>query len=206
MNPGRRMPSLLAVSLLACLSAVVLGASPAPPPGLEMPAKLPKLKGPVLTTTCGQSPGSVMVRMLCKQQGLACDEEILFTAADLQESVKTKGYKTLIVTMGTSLKGMGAAGVEIDEECKRVGALIAAARKLGIFVIGAQIEGASRRTDQTDEMSNKTVAPNSDLLVVMKEVNGDGFFSNTAKQKGIPIIFIQKSLDFGYVLSVLFET
>lgn len=197
----------IVVTLLAIVaSGVCLGAQ-AKPEGLEMPDKLPKLQGPVVVTTCGQSPGAMMVRMLCKQIQLACDQNDMLTAADLESASKTKdkAYKTLIITMGTSLKGMGAAGVDVDEEVARINALVATARKLGIFVIGAQIEGSSRRTDEYDEKSNRAVSPQSDLLIVRKEVDHDGYFTNVAKQKGIPIIRTKEAIDFGYVLKVLFS-
>lgn len=198
--------ALIVMLGLGLASGVCLGGQ-AKPEGLEMPDKLPKLQGPVVVTTCGQSPGAMMVRMLCKQIGLPCDQNDMLTASDLESASKSKdkAYKTLIITMGTSLKGMGAAGVEVDEEVARINALIATARKLGIFVIGAQIEGSSRRTDEYDEKSNRAVSPQSDLLIVRKEVDQDQYFTNVAKQKNIPIIRTKEALDFGYVFKVLFS-
>ncbi len=198
--------AMLSLTLMMSVGLSVGILAEVAPEGLEMPGKLPKLKGPVMATTLGQSPGSTMVKMLCRQVGLTCSQEDLITASQLQEACKNKdtAYKTLVITMGTSLKGMGAADVDIESEVERGNALIGAARKLGIFIMGAQIEGASRRTDETDEKSNHAVAPQSDLLVVMKQVNNDGYFTNVAKQKNIPIILINKSLDFAYVLRVLF--
>lgn len=197
----------IAVTLLAIVAFGVCVGAQAKPEGLEMPDKLPKLHGPVVVTTCGQSPGAMMVRMLCKQIGLPCDQNDMLTAADLESASKTKdkAYKTLIITMGTSLKGMGAAGVDVDEEVARINALVATARKLGIFVVGAQIEGSSRRTDEYDEKSNRAVSPQSDLLIVRKEVDHDGYFTSVAKQKGVPIIRTKEAIDFGYVLKVLFS-
>ncbi len=198
--------ALVVLLLLGLTIGVCLGAQAAPE-GLEMPGVLPKLQGPVVVTTCGQSPGAMMVKMLCKQIGLACDQNDMLTARDLESASKSKdkAYKTLIITMGTSLKGMGAAGVEVEEEVARIDALIATARKLGIFVIGAQIEGSSRRTDEYDEKSNRAVSPQSNLLIVRKEVDKDQYFTNVAKEKNIPIILTKEALDFGYVFKVLFS-
>ena len=67
--------------------------------------------------------------------------------------------------MGASLKGMGAAGIAIEDELSRTAALIDEARKLRIKVIGAHIEGMKRRAqgadagDTTDEQSIDAVAP-----------------------------------------------
>ncbi|MCR4424862.1 MAG: DUF6305 family protein [Firmicutes bacterium] len=205
---SRRRILLVVIGLVA----VVLGSGsvhgqPPKPEGLEIPETLPTLSGPVVVTTIGQSPGSVMVRMLFRRIGVACVQNDLLTHEQLAQAGKDPktAYKTLIMTMGTSLKGMGGAGVDVDGEVARCNALVAQARKSGIFIIGAQIEGSSRRTDEYDEKSNKAVAPQSDLLIVRSEVDKDGYFTNTAKQKGIPIVRTKEAADFEYVFRVLFS-
>jgi hypothetical protein len=115
-----------------------------------------------------------------------------------------KGYKVLILTMGTSLKGMGAAGVDLGSEIARCNALVAEARKQKMFVIGAQIEGLKRRTDDSDERSNKAVCAVADLLLIRKEIDHDSYFTNVAKQRGIPLIRTKEALDFRYALGTLF--
>jgi hypothetical protein len=152
---------------------------------------------PVLITSCGQSPGPVMLKVILQKVGIAYELNPLATNADL----KAKPYKSLIIVMGASLKGMGAAGISIDDELKRIGALIDEAHKLKITVIGAHIEGMKRRAqgadagDTTDEQSIDAVAPKSDILLVNKEGDGDGRFTNIAKAKNIPLILVEKNLD-----------
>jgi len=112
--------------------------------------------------------------------------------------------------MGASLKGMGAAGIDIDDELERTAALIAAARKEGVKVIGAHIEGLKRRAqvaaagDTTDEQSIDAVAPLADLLLLNKEGNSDGRFSVIAKAKGIPLVEVEKNVDLITELGKLF--
>ena len=157
----------------------------------------PKASPPVLVTSCGQSQGPAMLNVILRRVGVAYDINTLATPQDL----KTKPYKTLIVTMGSSLKGMGAAGISIDDELKRIGALIDEAHRLKIKVIGAHIEGMKRRAqgadagDTTDEQSIDAVAPKSDILLVNKEGDGDGRFTTIAKAKNIPLILVEKNLD-----------
>ena len=152
---------------------------------------------PVLITSCGQSPGPVMLKVILQKVGIAYELNPLAANADL----KAKPYKSLIIVMGASLKGMGAAGISIDDELKRIGALIDEAHKLKITVIGAHIEGMKRRAqgadagDTTDEQSIDAVAPKSDILLVNKEGDGDGRFTNIAKAKNIPLILVEKNLD-----------
>lgn len=174
-------------------------AAPAPA-GLEMPASLPKLQGPVAVTTIGQSPGAMQVAMLLRQlkiQALQKDDLV-------PSELVGKGYKVLVLTMGTSLKGMGAAGVDLNSEINRCNALVAEARKQKMFVIGAQIEGLKRRTDDSDERSNKAVCAVADLLLTRKEIDHDSYFTNVAKQRKIPLMQTKEALDFKYALSVLF--
>ena len=82
-----------------------------------------KPEAPAIVTTCGQSPGALMVKLLFKRAKIECEQNDALTADDLKDGK----YKTLIITTGTSLKGMGAAGTDIDAEVKRIQAVIAEA-------------------------------------------------------------------------------
>jgi hypothetical protein len=112
--------------------------------------------------------------------------------------------------MGASLKGMGAAGISIDDELKRSAELIDEARKEGIKIIGAHIEGMKRRSqgaaagDTTDEQTIDAVAPNSDLLIINKEGDSDGRFTTISKAGRIPMIVVEKNLDLVAELKKLF--
>jgi hypothetical protein len=112
--------------------------------------------------------------------------------------------------MGASLKGMGAAGISMDDELKRTAALIAEARSRGIQVIGAHIEGMKRRSqgaaagDTSDEQSIDAVAPNSDILLINVEGNADGRFSLIAAAGNIPMIEVEKNMDLMTELKTLF--
>ena len=75
----------------------------------------PKLNGPFIVTTCGQSPGAVMVRMSAMQAKIVANHDNKLTA----EKLAATGAKTLIVTSGTSMKGMGAAGTSVENEIAR---------------------------------------------------------------------------------------
>ena len=43
------------------------------------------------------------------------------------------------------------------------------------------------------------------MLIVMKDVDYDNYFTNVAKQKGIPLVRIVNSMDFKYPLAVMFD-
>lgn len=207
-NRARAATILIAAALLsAALATAVLAVSVAKPAGIEMPTKLPTLEGPVAVTSIGQAPGASWVRLLLAQLKLPVEHDDELTASRLANLMKDpkRAPKVLIMAMGTSGKGMGGAGVDINSEVVRCNALVAEAKKHGIFIIGGQIEGMARRTDEGDERSNKAVAPQSNMLIVMKDVDYDGYFTNVAKQKGIPLVRIVNSMDFKYPLAVMFD-
>jgi len=192
----------------AILSAAALAAA-----CFAVPAAAEDLKAeaPVLLTSCGQSPGPVMLKVVLQKIQVPYELNSLATAADLQAK-KQAGtpYKTLVIVMGASMKGMGAAGIEIDDELKRTAALIAEARKQGMKFIGAHIEGMKRRAqgasagDTTDEQSIDAVAPFADLLLINKDGDSDGRFTTISKGKNIPLIAVEKNMDLVAELQKLF--
>ncbi|HUT07739.1 MAG TPA: DUF6305 family protein [Candidatus Latescibacteria bacterium] len=189
-------------------AALVLALNPASLLGQGQEAKA---ELPVLITSCGQSIGPTTIKVVLQRLKLAYDIDPLATPETLQAKAKTgTPYKSLIITMGASLKGMGAAGIEIEDELQRAAALIAEARKLGIKVIGAHIEGMKRRSqgaaagDTTDEQSIDAVAPNSAILLVLKEGNSDGRFTAISQAKKIPLVEFERTLDLIPALEKLF--
>ena len=171
----------------------------------EQPS-LPKVELPLIVTTCGQSPGALMIWVLCKQIKLPCDRADLLKAEDLKSKAEEGNpYKTLIITTGTSMKGMGAAGVDIDYEIARIKAIIEEAKKEGILIIGAHIEGMARRVDATDAASIALVIPESNLLLVREDSNEDGYFTKAAEELDIPIITFKETLDLTDVFKKLFS-
>jgi hypothetical protein len=180
---------------------------------LALMAQAPEAKAelPVLVTSCGQSNGPTTIKVVMQRLKMPFDIDPLATAETLKAKAKAgTPYKSLIITMGASLKGMGAAGIEIEDELARAAALIAEARKEGIKVIGAHIEGVKRRAqgaaagDTTDEQTIDAVAPNSNLLLVYKEGNADGRFTTIAEAKKIPLIEFEKTVDLIPTLEKLF--
>lgn len=152
--------------------------------------------GPYIVTTCGQSPGAVMVSMTAKQAGLESSYINGMTVEDLNPEVN----KTLVVTAGTSMKGMGAAGTDVELEIKRCLAIIAAAKEAGMVVIGAHVEGMARRTDSADEASIEAIMAEADIILVVDESDSDGFFTKYAEEHEVPLLKVKDALSIGSVL------
>ena len=198
--------TLLVLALLVVVGVSPLFAQAKPAAAPAAPAAAPKAQAPVLLTSCGQSPGAVTVGVFLRR--LQLDYDLKETGA--VKDLAAKPYKTLIVVTGSSLKGMGGAGVSIDDELSRVGALIAEAKKRGIMVIGAHVEGMERRArnaapgDNSDEMSIDAVCPKAKMLIVRKDGDEDGRFTTLSKKFGVPVVFYTKSLELNAVLKDVF--
>jgi hypothetical protein len=197
MKHSFRMPVRTGVSVgLVVLIAVFAAAQ----------EKSAKASAPVLVTSCGQSPGPLKLTVFLKKLQIDHDYNPMATARDLS----SKKFKTLVIVAGASLKGMGAAGVAMNDELTRTEGLIAEARKLGIMVIGAHVEGMARRAqgaapgDNSDEQSIDAVCPKAQLLIVRKDGDADGRFTAIAKSKNIPLLLFEKNLDLSDVLKNLF--
>lgn len=166
---------------------------------------------PVLVTSIGQSPGPVYFRVFMNRLGYDFVFKSLATVEDLAAGHEEAGpFKSIIMVTGASGKGMGAAGISIEDELARAERLIAQARSLGMTIIGAHIEGMERRAqgaapgDNTDELSIDAVCPFADMLLVMEEGNEDGRFSAIANEAGIPIILFEKLTALSNVLPEIF--
>lgn len=160
---------------------------------------LPTGELPLIITTAGQSPGAVTVSVLCKRNKIDSDFEKLAKAEDLT----LKSYKTLIITMGTSGKGMGAAGIDINDELDRIEKLIEEARKQNMLIIGLHIEGEARRTGDC-EKSIDLVALRVDYLIVRSDGNKDGRFDLIAKEKNTPMFIIEEIIELNDLLKGIF--
>ena len=166
---------------------------------------------PVLLTSCGQSPGPVRLKIFLQKLAISFDYNLQAKAEDLVARQKEgKPYKSLIIVTGASLKGMGAAGVSMDDELARTKALIAEAKKQGIKVVGSHIEGMARRSqgasagDNTDEMSIDAVCNVCDLMIVKKEGDSDGRFTAISKAKNIPLILFDMNTEIEGVLKKVY--
>lgn len=179
----------LFVALLAAFSLCALSFA-------AFAAEEPKLEGPFVVTTCGQSPGAVMIKMSGMQAGVVADSVNGLTAADLESSEA----KTLIVTSGTSMKGMGAAGTNVDAEIARCTKVIEAAKAKGMVVVGAHVEGMARRTDSSDTASIEAVMKDCDVMLVVEESDSDGFFTKYAEEHKKPLIKAKDALAIGDAL------
>ena len=171
-----------------------------------------KLEQPVLLTSCGQSPGPLKIKVFFGRLNVDYVYNLQASAGDLAAKKKEgKPFKSLIIVTGASLKGMGASKVSIEDELDRTKKLIAEARKQGMKVVGAHVEGMERRAqgatpgDNSDELSIDAVCPLSDLLLVRKDGDEDKRFTAISTGKKIPLVTFEKNMELSDVLKNLYQ-
>jgi hypothetical protein len=193
-------------------------------------AETPKTQLPILTTSAGQSPDVTTVNIVCEEAGIKydyCDvPDVDLIAAgvgladkksgtgfhaeihtDLGKFPKGTAYKTVIIAIGASLKGMGASGLTVDDEINRLKKIMDYCQEKDIFILGVHVGGLSKRgaPGSDNEKMIDTVAPYADYLIVTQDSNKDGRFTEIAKGKNIPLEEIEYALSLVEIFQQMFE-
>jgi len=141
---------------------------------------------PAVLTSIGQSADVEMVRVLLTRAKMPFRAD-----PQLQAAALSSDDKTLIVVIGGSSKGLGAAGISTEDEMKRAEALIKKARDLGMKIIAVHVGGEARRGTLSDGFI-KYAVPESDYVIVVSEADKDGLFTNLAKDAKIACTEVNK--------------
>lgn len=153
---------------------------------------------PLLITSAGQNAEVQIVAVLAKRAGLNYTLSKQATAADLEN------MKTLVLVLGASLKGLGAAGLDMDKERERVMALITAAQKAQVPLLCLHLGGETRRGPQTDDLIAEVLLL-AKMVIVVKSGNGDGFFTKLCQPRNIPLVEVEKTADVQIPLQKAFK-
>ncbi|MGI6146931.1 MAG: hypothetical protein GX183_04335 [Firmicutes bacterium] len=183
-----RNRTIVAIALAlaaALLLAGIVAAAPAP-------------GKPALITSAGQSTDGLILRTILTDR--ATGESVPFEKLATPENLQ--GVRTLIVAVGLSSKGLGAAGVNQDQERERVANLLDAAKANDVYVILVHIGGTARRGAGSDEFSSM-VAEYAHQIFVVKAGNDDGFFNKLAEARGIPVTEVNDRTALGPILTEL---
>jgi len=191
---------------------------------------VPKASLPVLTTSAGQSPDVTTINIILEEAGIGydyCDvptPEMIADGVglggresgpgfhvevntDLNKFKKGTPYKTVIMAIGASLKGMGASGLTVEAEEARLKKVIDYCKQNKIFIIAVHIGGESKRgaPGSDNERMIDAVAPYADYLIVTKDGNKDGRFTKIAKQKNIPLSEVEYALNIVDLMKQVFN-
>ncbi len=163
---------LFLLAVLGVMNAVSAGAA------------VPKFPLPVFVTTAGQSPDAYTVALMCKREGINRTYNNLAQPKDL------KGFKTLIVVPGHSMKGLGSAGIDATAEADRVKRLLKEASTLEIPVVLIHTGGMARRGPTSDPFI-ASVLPYAKCAIVLKEGNQDDYFTKACAAKNVPLTLLE---------------
>ncbi|MCL1940400.1 MAG: DUF6305 family protein [Synergistaceae bacterium] len=122
----------------------------------------------------GQSPDAMMVRVVLRKMKVESDYDSMFGAKDLA------GQKVLIAVIGGSSKGLGAAGIDKEEEMARARAVFDAAKSKDIRILVMHVGGEGRRGELSDFFVEGAV-PYGEKLIVVKGGNNDGIIDRLKK-------------------------
>jgi len=159
---------------------------------------LPRAQVPVFTTSFGQSQDSNFVNVLARRIRLNNIQKDV----GIPEGADWNNAKTVIVVIGGSGKGLGAAGVSIQAELKRCESIIAAARAQRKYIIGMHIGGEDRRGPNSRDFI--PFAGDVDYMIVRSDGNADGYFTRLCASKNIPLYTIENTRDIENILKEIF--
>ncbi len=177
---------MMAASLTACGGSASSGsASSGSPADASSQVEVAGLteafaESPILVTSGGQSADYQMIGTVMGKLKMNYEISNLATSADLGDA------KTLIVVVGGSSKGLGAAGIDANGEIARLKELLEGAKTKGLSVIVMHTGGSARRGD----LSDKFIAPafeQADYAIVVSSGDEDGLMAGLCADKGIPM-------------------
>ncbi len=193
------LAGVMILSLAACGSqGSTSGSASSAPSGETAGLTEAFAEAPILVTSGGQSADYQMVGTLMGKVGLDYKISNLATSADLGDA------KTLIVVVGGSSKGLGAAGIDADGELARLEELINGAKAAGLSIIAMHTGGEARR----GELSDKFIAPifeKADYAIVVSSGDEDGLMSGICSGAGIPMDAIDSISNVATVLPAAFK-
>jgi hypothetical protein len=154
-------------------------------------------KEPALLTSAGQSADVQMVKVLLTRNKIANEMNPQAAGDSLGEA------KSVIIVIGGSAKGLGAAGLDADKEAGRVQKLLAKIKEAKIPLLGMHIGGKSKRGELSDRFV-QMVTPQAAFLLVVREGDHDGVFSQIASKNKIPITLVDKLADLQQPLKIIY--
>lgn len=157
-----------------------------------------KFEQPLLITSAGQSAEVQLANVLAKRAGLTATLTKLATEKDIEN------VKTVVLVLGISLKGLGAAGLDMTQEKERVIALLEAAKSGSTPVLCLHLGGEARRGQISDELIELCL-PYAAAVLLVKSGNGDGFFTKLCREKNISLIEVERTVDAITPLQNLFK-
>jgi len=158
----------------------------------------PRLEQPLLITSAGQSADVQIAGVLAKKAGLTATLSKAATEEELGN------IRTLVLVIGVSMKGLGVAGLDLDQETSRVSRLVDAAQNQNIPLLCLHLGGEARRGTLSDQFLTAFL-PFARMVMVVKSGNKDGLFTRICGDQNIPLLELERTIDAVDPLKTLFQ-
>ena len=150
--------------------------------GLTLPSMVSSAAASeIVLTSVGQSPDATMIRVVLRKMKINAENQPLLRPEGLA------GEKILVAVVGGSSKGLGAAGIDKDQEIERVTGLFQSAKQKGMKLLIMHIGGEGRRGTLSDAFI-EAAAPHADRLIVVDGGNNDKIFDRLVEGKNVKIL------------------
>ena len=152
----------------------------------------------ILITSIGQSPDARMINVLVSRYQIETAYEQLASPEII------KDFKMVIAVVGGSSKGLGAAGIDKNDELARAKALIQEIKAQEVKFLVMHIGGEARRGALSDAFLDEVV-PYADHLIVVESGNQDVYFTKMSEEHKIPLEIVAKITDTGELVKAFIE-
>jgi hypothetical protein len=143
---------------------------------------------PLLITSAGQTADYLLASVLAKRGELNFILSKTATPRDLEN------IKSLVLVLGVSMKGLGAAGLDMAKEKERVSLLVAEAQRKNIPLLCLHLGGEARRGQLSDALISAFL-PKAKMVIVVKSGNKDKLFTRICEEHKIPLVEVEKTVN-----------
>ena len=158
----------------------------------------PPFSRPALVTSVGQSSDIVVVKAL-----LVTQMKLDFTVKPVAQASDLEGMQTLVIVVGSSAKGLGAAGLDMEKEIARTRTLVAAARGRKIPILVMHTGGEARRGKTSNDLI-EIVGPEADHVIVVAAGNKDRIFNRLAEKRQAQVVEVDRLAAAGAAVKTVF--
>ncbi len=154
-------------------------------------------KQPILITSLGQNPDGLMVKVVLEKNNISYN---YLPQASIKE---IEVYKSIIITVGVSCKGLNAANIQYQHEVKRAEEILKRTLDNRIPIILVHFGGSARRDSRSNHLI-EMIAPYSSYLIIYQDSNNDNYFTKLAEEKNISLELVDKLYNIEKVFCEIF--
>ena len=143
----------------------------------------------VYLTTVGQADSDIVGNVFKKAGATGS-----YTVSTMLKASEVAEGSVVFLTLGSSSKGLGAAGVDEAFEKNRAKEFADAAKAGKITLVLFHVGGTARRGTSSDPII-EAAFPGAKACFLVESGNADGFFTNLASTNSVSLYSVAKALD-----------